>query len=77
MARIKEVVPVVFPFRDLEDTNKTNPKGREYAAGDLYPAVFLDVSDERLKELGSKNNKIGKVLIDLSDYEFGAEVGED
>lgn len=77
MARIKEAVPVVFPFRDLEDTNKTNPNGREYAAGDLYPAVFLNVSDERLKELGSKNNKIGKVLIDLSDYEFETEVGED
>lgn len=77
MARIKEVVPVVFPFRDLEDTNKTNPKGREYAVGDLYPAVYLDVTEERLKELGSTKNKIGKVLIDLSDYDFEDEVGEE
>ena len=77
MARIKKVVPVLFPFRDLEDTNKTNPDGREYAVDDLFPAVYLDVSDERLKELGSTENKIGKKLIDLTDYDFEDEVGEE
>lgn len=77
MARIKEVVPVIFPFRDLEDKNKTNPHGREYAKGDLYPAVYLDVSDERLKELGSTSNKLNRKLIDISEYEFTDEVGEE
>lgn len=72
--RIKEKHKVIFPFRDLEDTNKTFPKGREYAKGDLYPAVFLDVSDDRLEELASNKNKIGKPLIEVVEDD---EVGEE
>ena len=74
MARVKEEFPVLHPFRDLQDTNKTFPKGREYAEGDLYPAVYLDVSDERLEELSTDKNKIGRPLIEKKEE---AEVGEE
>ena len=74
MARMKEEFKVIFPFRDLEDTNKTFPNGREYAEGDLYPSVFLDLSDERIEELSTDKNKLKRHLIEKIEEEV--EVGE-
>lgn len=76
MARMKEKFRVLYPFRDLEDTNKTHPNGREYAEGDLYPSVYLDLSDERIKELSGNKNKIGRPLIEAIE-EDEDEVGEE
>lgn len=55
---------VIHPFRDLEDTGKTFPNGREYAVGDKFPATKRKVSDERIEELKGSDNKIGKPLIE-------------
>lgn len=55
---------VIHPFRDLEDTGKTFPNGREYAVGDTFPATKRKVSDERIEELKGSDNKIGKPLIE-------------
>lgn len=49
---------VVERFKDLQD------KDRIYEVGDKFPATKRKVSDERIKELSSTNNKIGKVLIE-------------
>ena len=54
---------VIHPFRDLQDTGKTFPDGRKYAIGDKFPATKRKVSEERLEELKSADNKIGKPLI--------------
>lgn len=71
---MKEEFKVIFPFRDLEDTNKTYPTGRKYAKGDLYPAVFLDLAEERIDELTSDRNKLNRPLIERIEE---VEVGED
>ena len=48
---------VVKAFRDLKDDK------HPYKVGDEYPREGFEPSEERLKELSSKDNKIGKVLI--------------
>ncbi|WP_409297754.1 hypothetical protein V1498_06845 [Peribacillus sp. SCS-26] len=49
---------VIHDFKDLQDKNKV------YAVGDTYPnPANKKVSKERIKELSSSNNKIGKPLI--------------
>ena len=45
------------PWVDLQD-NKY-----EYKKGDPYPRAGLEVSEERIKELSSENNKLKEVLI--------------
>lgn len=50
---------VVNYFVDLQDSN------HPYKVGDSFPRLGLKVSDERLKELSSSNNKQGKALIEL------------
>ena len=74
---MKEAFKVLYPFRDLEDTNKTFPNGREYGVekNNLYPAVFLDLSDERIEELSTDKNKLKRPLIEK--IEEVAEVGEE
>lgn len=48
---------VIEGFRDLKD-------GKEYFVGDRYPKpANKKVSEKRLKELSSKNNKAGRPLI--------------
>ena len=42
---------------DLQDNNY------EYKQGDVYPRKGLEVSEERIKELSTINNKLGEVLI--------------
>lgn len=54
---------VIHPFRDLQDTGKIFPKGRVYAIGDKFPATKRKLTDERVEELKSDKNKIGKPLI--------------
>lgn len=74
--RMKEAFKVLHPFRDLEDTNKTFPNGREYAEGDLYPSVFLDLSEERIEELTTNKNKMGRPVVEIIE-EIEDEVGEE
>ena len=74
--RMKEAFKVLRPFRDLEDTNKTFPNGREYAEGDLYPSVFLDLSEDRIEELSTNKNKMGRPVVERIE-ETEDEVGEE
>lgn len=49
---------VVFPrWKDLEDN------GHIYKKGDTYPRKGYTPTKERIKQLTTKNNKIGEVLI--------------
>ena len=48
---------VISPFRDLKDYDKQFPKGRKYAIGDVYSNM------ERIEELSTNKNKLGKQLI--------------
>ena len=49
---------VVFPrWKDLEDN------GHFYKKGDTYPRKGYTPTKERIKQLATKNNKIGEVLI--------------
>lgn len=44
-------------FRDLEDNDYI------YKQNDIYPREGLTPTKERIKELSSKKNKIGEILI--------------
>lgn len=48
---------VVKTFSDLQDNNYI------YNAGDEFPRKGAEVSDERIKELSGKSNKLGTPLI--------------
>lgn len=48
---------VIFRFKDLEDNEHL------YKIGDTYPRKGSDPSKERIKELLSYKNKIGRKLI--------------
>lgn len=48
---------VIKPFRDMQDNNFV------YKAGDQFPRDGAEVSEDRLKELSSSDNKIGRPLI--------------
>ena len=50
-------VVVYSRFKDLKDNNHI------YRKGDVYPREGLEPTKERIKELSSKKNKIGEVLI--------------
>ena len=53
---------VVHEFKDLEDS------GRVYQKDDPYPKnPHLKLTEERIEELTTKNNKIGKVVIKEQD----------
>lgn len=49
---------VVKDFTDLQDNDYI------YRAGDLFPREGVEVSEERIKELSTKNNKRNEVLIE-------------
>ena len=55
---------VIHYFQDLQDFNHA------YKVGDNFPRLGLKVSDARLKELSSNNNKQGKPLIKKDDNDF-------
>lgn len=54
---MEKYVVVYERFKDLEDNNYI------YRKGDVYPREGLEPTKERIKELSSKKNKIGEVLI--------------
>lgn len=49
---------VIKDFTDLQDNDYI------YRAGDLFPREGVEVSEERIKELSTKNNKRNEVLIE-------------
>ena len=57
-------------FTDLQDNN------HPYNAGDRFPRVGLDVTEERLAELTGSKNKRGLPLIRRVDEEPDAEPKE-
>lgn len=58
MTKKNPTYTVLHDFKDLQDKNKI------YRTGETYPTpANKKVSDERLKELQSKNNKLGIQLI--------------
>ena len=48
---------VVKDFSDIQDDRHV------YHAGDTFPRMGLEVSEERVAELASKDNKRGEILI--------------
>lgn len=48
---------VIRPFSDLQDN------GYIYNAGDFYPRDGYETTEERIQELATTNNKLGKVFI--------------
>lgn len=50
---------VIHYFTDMQDFD------RPYHVGDVFPRNGMSVSDNRLAELSSKNNRQGKALIEL------------
>ena len=52
---------VIHYFVDLQDFN------HPYKVGDSFPRLGLVVTDARLKELSSANNKQGKPLIEKAE----------
>ncbi|GAB3797373.1 hypothetical protein [Virgibacillus kimchii] len=53
--QMKKTYVVIHDFKDLKDNDKI------YVKDDVYP--HEKVSDDRIEELKSSNNKIGKPLI--------------
>lgn len=49
---------VLVDFVDLKDNNKV------YRAGDKYPRTGLKVGEERINELISSGNKLGRPVIE-------------
>lgn len=60
---MKDKYVVIHPFRDLQDKLKTQPDGRLYVVGDVFPATKRKVDQERLDELASSENLQKKPLI--------------
>lgn len=52
---------VIVPFSDLQDNNHV------YNVNDVYPRKGVKPSEERIEELASDKNKIGKPLIVVED----------
>lgn len=50
---------VISYFTDLQDSN------HPYKVGDVFPRLGMNVSEARLKELSSSNNRRKKPLIEL------------
>jgi len=60
---------VIHYFEDLQDFN------HQYKVGDIFPRLGMVVTDARLKELSSKNNKQGKPLIEKIEEKEPLEGG--
>lgn len=54
---MEKYVVIYDRFKDLEDNEYI------YKKGDTYPHEGLEPSKERIKELSTKKNKIGEILI--------------
>lgn len=61
---------VVYPFWDMKDKNK-----HEYKVGDTFPFDGRKIKQERLEELSSTNNKIGKILIKFEKEILNSDSG--
>lgn len=64
---------VIHKFKDLKDNDYI------YKVGDIYPhegVKIEDVAKSRIKELSSKKNKIGEVLIE-EEKETTEETGKE
>lgn len=59
----EKYVVVYKAWKDIEDDNHL------YKKGDTYPREGLKPTKKRIKELSSKNNKIGEVLIEVVKVE--------
>ncbi len=59
----EKYVVVYKAWKDIEDDN------HPYKKGDTYPREGLKPTKKRIKELSSKNNKIGEVLIEVVKVE--------
>lgn len=55
---MEEQYEVICTFKDLEDNNHIYIEGK-----DTYPRENLNPTSERINELASKENKIGRPLI--------------
>lgn len=55
----EKYIVVYKAFKDIEDNNHF------YKKGDIYPREGLKPTKTRIKELSSKKNKIGEVLIEV------------
>lgn len=55
---MNEKYEVIYSFKDLEDNEH-----RYIANKDIYPREGLEPTKARIKELSTKKNKIGKILI--------------
>lgn len=58
---------VIEYFTDLQDDSYA------YSVGDTFPRKGIKVSEDRLKELSSPNNKRGRALIEAVKVEKPAE----
>lgn len=54
---------VIHAFKDLQDVAKSFPEGRLYEVGSYYPATKRTPDEERVQELTTSKNKIGRPLI--------------
>lgn len=54
---MEKYIVIYERFKDLEDNNYI------YKKGDIYPREGLEPTKERIKELSTKKNKIGEILI--------------
>lgn len=62
---------VIHYFQDLQDFN------HPYKVGDNFPRLGLKVSEDRLRELASNNNKQGKPLIEkVTNDDFSQYMNE-
>lgn len=59
----EKYVVVYKAWKDIEDENHL------YKKGDTYPREGLKPTKKRIKELSSKNNKIGEILIEAVKVE--------
>lgn len=62
---------VIHYFTDLQDFNHA------YNVGDVFPRIGMKVSEVRLKELASSNNKQNKPLIVLESNRSAEEAKEE
>ena len=61
---MEKYIVIYERFKDLEDNNYI------YKKGDIYPREGLEPTKERIKELSTKKNKIGEILIKKVNKEY-------
>lgn len=54
---MEKYIVIYERFKDLEDNDYI------YKKGEIYPREGLEPTKERIKELSTKKNKIGEILI--------------